>query len=78
MKRLKKDVWICTEKKKERLKGVYIGVKRKKEVNEQFRRKMNEDMNGNKKLFWKELSKMKGGELQQNKGWKWEASTDKR
>ena len=43
----------------------------KKKVNEQFGRKMNEDVNGNKKLFWKEGSNMGGGELQQNKGWKW-------
>ena len=37
---------------------------------------MNEDVNGNMKLFWKELSNVKrreDGELQQNKGWKWEA-----
>ena len=29
----------------------------KKEVQEQFRRKMNQDVNGNRKLFWKEVSK---------------------
>ena len=28
---------------------------------------MNENMNGNRKLFWKEL--------QQSKGWKWEVGT---
>ena len=28
----------------------------KKKVNEQFRWKMNEDVNGNKKLFWKKVS----------------------
>ena len=28
----------------------------KKKVNEQFGRKMNEDLNGNRKLFWKEVS----------------------
>ena len=28
----------------------------KKEVQEQFGRKMNQDANGNKKLFWKEVS----------------------
>ena len=38
--------------------------------NEQFGRKTNEDSNGNRKLFWKEVSNEKGGELQQNKGWK--------
>jgi hypothetical protein len=31
---------------------------RKREVNEQFGRKMNEDVKGNKKLFWKEVRKV--------------------
>ena len=31
---------------------------------------MNGDMNGNRKLFWKDMRK--GREMQQNKGWKWE------
>ena len=35
----------------ERLKGLYITVKKK--TNEQFGRKMIGDMNGNRKLFWK-------------------------
>ena len=30
----------------------------KKEVHEQFGRKMNQDVNGNRKLFWKEVSKV--------------------
>ena len=33
----------------------------KKKINEQFGRKMDEDMNGNRKLFWKEVSNVKGG-----------------
>ena len=36
---------------------------------------MNEDVNGNRKLFWNEMSNVKGGELQQNKGGKWEVGT---
>ena len=32
-------------------------------------------MNGNKKLFWNEVSRMKVEELQQNKGWKLEVGT---
>ena len=32
-----------------------------KEVNEKYRRKMNEDVDGNRKLFWKEVSNGKGG-----------------
>ena len=50
----------------------------KKKVNEQFGRKMNKDMNGNKKLIWKEVSNARGGkdgEVQENKGWKWEVGT---
>ena len=31
----------------------------KKKVNEQFGRKMNENVNGNRKLFWKEMSNVK-------------------
>ena len=31
----------------------------KKEVNEQLGRNMNQDVNGSKKLFWKEVSKVK-------------------
>ena len=46
----------------------------KMKVNNQFGRK-NEDVNGKRKLFWKEMSNAKGGELQQNKGWKWKVST---
>ena len=48
------------------LKGVYIRKKKKvyKKVNEQFGRKMNEDVDGNRKLFWKEVSNMKGGNVE--------------
>ena len=38
--------------------------KNKKKVNEQFGRKMNEDVNGNRKLFWKEVSNVKGGNME--------------
>ena len=36
-------------------------IQSKKKVNEQFGRKMNEDVGGNRKLFWKEWSNAKGG-----------------
>ena len=36
----------------------------KKKVNEQFGRKMNEVVNGNKKLFWMEVSNVKGGNVE--------------
>ena len=36
----------------------------KKKVNEQFGRKMNEYVNGNMKLFWKEVSNVKGGKVE--------------
>ena len=35
-------------------------MKRKREVNEQFGKKMNQDVDGNKKLFWKEVNGGKG------------------
>ena len=37
---------------------------RKKKENEQFGRKMNEDVKGNRKLFWKEVSNAKGGKVE--------------
>ena len=40
----------------------------KKKVNEQF---------GNRKLFWKEVRNVKGGELQQNEGLKWQVGTSR-
>ena len=40
---------------------MYCTYKSKKKLNEQFGRKMNEDVNGNMKLFWKEVSNAKGG-----------------
>ena len=36
----------------------------KKKVNEQFGRKMNENVNGNRKLFWKKVSNEKGGRME--------------
>ena len=39
-------------------------IQRKKKVNEQFGRKMNEDVNGNRKLFWKEVTNTKGGKVE--------------
>ena len=61
MKRINKDVWKRTERRRERLKGASFS---KKKVNEQFGRKMNEDKNGNKKLFWMEGSNEKGGKVE--------------
>ena len=50
----------CDEEAKERCMEGKRKVSKKK-VNEQFQRKMEEDMNGNMKLFWKEVSNAKGG-----------------
>ena len=36
----------------------------KKEINEQFGRKMNEDVERNRKLFWKEVSKVNEGKVE--------------
>ena len=35
----------------------------KSNVNEQFGRKMNEDVNGNRKLFWMEVNNETGGKV---------------
>ena len=35
----------------------------KKQVNEQFGRKMNQDVDGNRKFFLKEVSKVNGGKV---------------
>ena len=35
----------------------------KKEVQGEFGRKMNQDVNGNRKLFWKEVCKVNGGKV---------------
>ena len=71
MKRQKKDVWQFTEKKRERLTGVYISEQKeskavnreekrkvnrciyqnKKKVNEQFGRKINRYVNGDRNCF---------------------------
>ena len=41
-------------------KRLKVYFKSKKDVNEQFGRKVNQDVNGNRKLFWKEVSKVSG------------------
>ena len=38
--------------------------KSKNEINDQFGRKMNQDVNGNRKLFWKEMSNTKRGRVE--------------
>ena len=61
------------EKTKERCMGAYREEKRKvkrsiyqskKIANEQFGRKMNQNVNGNRKLFWKEVNKGEGGNVE--------------
>ena len=49
MKRQNKDVWKLTKEKKRKAKRCIYQIKKK--VNEQFRKKINEDVNGNRKLF---------------------------
>ena len=61
MKRQKKDVWKHTGGKRKIKRCI---IQSKKKVNEQFGREMNEDMNGNRKLFWKEVSIAKGGKVE--------------
>ena len=54
MKRQKKDVWKFNKEENRKVKKCIYHIKKK--VNEQFEKKMNQDMNGNRKLFWKEVS----------------------
>ena len=49
------------EEKKEVKRCIYQS---KKKVNEHFGRKMNMNVNGNIKLFWKEVSYVKGGKVE--------------
>ena len=49
MKRQKKDVWKFTERRRESFKRCII--QRKKKVNEQFGRNINEDVNGKVNYF---------------------------
>ena len=60
-----------THKEKKRKVKMCI-CQNKKEVNEQFGRKMNQDMNENRKLFWNEVSKASGGKVENCMGgWHW-------
>src|SRR5678815_1288391 len=74
----KKEAWLnvlkandevskerCLELYKEEKRNTKRCIRRRKqEVNEQFGRRMNEDIQGNRKLFWKEARKVKN----ENKG----------
>ena len=83
----RKEATASDEEAKERCMEAYreekIKVKRciyqsRKKAHEQFGRKMNEDVNGNLKLFLKEVSNVKGEKVessQHNKGWKWVVGT---
>ena len=62
IKRRKTDAWKLTEKKKRNVKMCIYQNKEK--VNEQFERKMNEDMTANEKLFLEEVSNAKGGKVE--------------
>ena len=39
-------------------------ISQQKRINEQFGRKVNEDVNGNRKLFLKEVNNVKGGKVE--------------
>ena len=55
----------CLEVYKEEKRKVRRCIYRsKKEIQEQFGRKVNQDVNGNRKLFWKEVSKANGGKVE--------------
>ena len=52
------------ETNREEKKNVRSCTYSKKKVNEQFGKKMNEDVNGNRTFFWKEVSNAKGGKME--------------
>ena len=52
---------LCREEKRKVKKCIY---QCKKKVNKQYGRKMNKDVNGNMKLFWKEISNAKEGKVE--------------
>ena len=56
MKLQKKAVWKLIKKNRKVKRCIH---QNKKEVNEQFRRKMNQDVGGNRKLFLKKVDKVK-------------------
>ena len=56
MKMQKEDMEICKEAKRNIKRFMYQS---KEEVHEQFGRRMNQDVNANRKLFWEELSTRK-------------------
>ena len=58
----KDRLWRSVKKKRKRLrKCIYQG---KKEVNEQFRRKMNQDEDRTRKFFWKKVSTVNGEKVE--------------
>ena len=57
MKLQGKGVWKSTKRKRKVKRCTYQSME---EVQEQFGRKMNQGVNGNRKLFWKEVSKANG------------------
>ena len=51
---------MCGSVQREEEKVKRCIIQRKMKVNKQFGRKMIEDVSGNRKLFWKEVSNAKG------------------
>ena len=61
MKRQRKGVWKSTKKKRERLKCAYI------KVGKRFKNSLElsgQDVNGDRKLFWKEVGNSNEGKLE--------------
>ena len=58
----------CMEAYKEEKRKVNMCIyQNKKEVNDHFGMKMNQDVNGHKKLFWKEVSKRNRGKVKRSR-----------
>ena len=59
----KKKMYESLQRRKNNTQKLYI-YHNKMKVNEQFGRKMNQDVDGNRKYFWNELSNEKGGKVE--------------
>ena len=54
----------CLEVHKEEKRKVKRCIQSKEEIQEHFGRKVNQDVNGKRKLFWKKVSKANGGKVE--------------
>ena len=59
--RLKRKNYETYKEEKKKVKIIYIKLQ---DVNEKFRRKINQEVSRNRKLFWKEMGKVNGSKVE--------------